>query len=201
MIGHGSFRCLCRASGQAGRGMKGGWHGGRWPNLPHGWKPVIFFLCVRQDSQIFTHNVSAPRRCAHSCPVFMTPQDLHSHTAVAPQPFALVRGHRGRVIWFTGLSGAGRSAPANALEVELHRTHKRTYVLDGDNLRRGLCTDMHSANACVAWMQASRESSQTTMPAIVPRVSDLHPRRETDQEPLPWTCPCRSPRGRMRRRN
>lgn len=227
----------------------------------------------------------------------MTPRDLHSHTAVAPQPFAIVRGHReqlaghrGRVLWFTGLSGAGKSTLANALEVELHRTHKRTYVLDGDNVRRGLCkdlgfsdadrvenmrrvaevarlfvdagvlvlvafispfraerqaarelfapgdflevfvdvplavaeqrdtkglyqkarsgalsrltgidspyepplapdlalrTDLLSIDACVARMQALLESSQTTMPAIVQRVPELHSRRETDQEPLP----------------
>ena len=56
-------------------------------------------------------------------------------------------GHGGRVIWFTGLSGAGKSTLANALEVELHRSRKRTYVLDGDNVRRGLCKDLGFSDA------------------------------------------------------
>jgi bifunctional enzyme CysN/CysC len=51
-------------------------------------------------------------------------------------------GHQGRVIWFTGLSGAGKSTLANALEIELHRQGKRTYVLDGDNIRQGLNKDL-----------------------------------------------------------
>lgn len=79
----------------------------------------------------------------------MPPQHLKNHHAVTPQSFTVVRedreglaGHRGRVIWFTGLSGAGKSTLANALEVELHRSQQRTYVLDGDNVRRGLCKDL-----------------------------------------------------------
>ena len=51
-------------------------------------------------------------------------------------------GHPGRVVWFTGLSGAGKSTLANALEVELFARGKRTYVLDGDNLRQGLNKDL-----------------------------------------------------------
>jgi adenylylsulfate kinase len=45
-------------------------------------------------------------------------------------------GHRGAVVWFTGLSGAGKSSVANAVESALNRDHKvRTYLLDGDNIR------------------------------------------------------------------
>ena len=51
-------------------------------------------------------------------------------------------GHPGRVVWFTGLSGAGKSTLANALEAELFARGKRTYVLDGDNLRQGLNKDL-----------------------------------------------------------
>ena len=51
-------------------------------------------------------------------------------------------GHSGKVIWFTGLSGAGKSTIANALEVELHRLGKRTYILDGDNIRQGINRDL-----------------------------------------------------------
>ncbi|MBC9070396.1 sulfate adenylyltransferase subunit CysN [Thauera sp. CAU 1555] len=51
-------------------------------------------------------------------------------------------GHNGKVIWFTGLSGAGKSTLANALEQELHAQGKRTYILDGDNIRQGLNKDL-----------------------------------------------------------
>lgn len=51
-------------------------------------------------------------------------------------------GHRGRVVWLTGLSGAGKSTIANALEHELHAHGKRTYLLDGDNIRQGLNRDL-----------------------------------------------------------
>ena len=53
-----------------------------------------------------------------------------------------LNGHRAIVIWFTGLSGAGKTTLANALEAELHRQGRRTLVLDGDNVRQGLCSDL-----------------------------------------------------------
>ena len=51
---------------------------------------------------------------------------------------ALRNQHRGAVVWLTGLSGAGKSTIARALEKELFRLSMHTYVLDGDNLRHGL---------------------------------------------------------------
>ena len=50
--------------------------------------------------------------------------------------------HKSAIIWFTGLSGAGKSTIAHALEDRLHKNKIRTYVLDGDNIRRGLCKDL-----------------------------------------------------------
>lgn len=47
-------------------------------------------------------------------------------------------GHRSFLIWFTGLSGSGKSTIANLLEEKLYEMYIHTYVLDGDNLRRGL---------------------------------------------------------------
>ena len=47
-------------------------------------------------------------------------------------------GHRGAVIWFTGLSASGKSTVANEVDHLLHAQGKKTYVLDGDNVRHGL---------------------------------------------------------------
>jgi adenylyl-sulfate kinase len=46
------------------------------------------------------------------------------------------------LIWFTGLSGSGKSTMANLLESELHASGFKTYILDGDNIRHGLCSDL-----------------------------------------------------------
>lgn len=51
-------------------------------------------------------------------------------------------GHRSAIVWITGLSGAGKSTLAHALESRLHALGCRTYVLDGDNVRHGLCGDL-----------------------------------------------------------
>jgi len=53
-----------------------------------------------------------------------------------------LNGHRGCAIWLTGLSGAGKSTLAHALEARLFEHGCRTFVLDGDNVRHGLCADL-----------------------------------------------------------
>lgn len=55
---------------------------------------------------------------------------------------ARLMGQTGRVVWFTGLSGSGKSTLANILDAELHRMGVHTALLDGDNLRHGLCGDL-----------------------------------------------------------
>jgi len=56
-------------------------------------------------------------------------------------------GHPSKVIWFTGLSGSGKSTIANALEKKLYQMGIRTYILDGDNIRHGLCNDLGFTNS------------------------------------------------------
>lgn len=51
-------------------------------------------------------------------------------------------GHRGVIVWFTGLSGAGKSTISAAVEQELAKRGLHTYSLDGDNIRFGLCQDL-----------------------------------------------------------
>ncbi len=51
-------------------------------------------------------------------------------------------GHKSAVLWFTGLSGSGKSTLAHAVEDRLHAMGVRTFVLDGDNVRHGLCSDL-----------------------------------------------------------
>jgi len=46
------------------------------------------------------------------------------------------------VLWFTGLSGSGKSTIANALDIKLHEMGRHTYLLDGDNIRHGLSKDL-----------------------------------------------------------
>lgn len=50
--------------------------------------------------------------------------------------------HRAMVLWFTGLSGSGKSTVASVLEECLYKKRVNTYILDGDNIRHGLCNDL-----------------------------------------------------------
>jgi adenylylsulfate kinase len=50
--------------------------------------------------------------------------------------------HNSFLLWFTGLSGSGKSTIANAVECELHKQGIKTYTLDGDNVRKGLNNDL-----------------------------------------------------------
>jgi len=69
--------------------------------------------------------------------------DIVWHQAsVTRQMREALSSHRGIVIWFTGLSGSGKSTIANALESRLYEFGCRCCVLDGDNIRHGLCSDL-----------------------------------------------------------
>jgi len=65
-----------------------------------------------------------------------------SHGKVTAEHRARLNGHPGCVVWLTGLSGSGKSSIATELERELFLAGKQAYVLDGDNIRHGLCSDL-----------------------------------------------------------
>ncbi|MDC3237840.1 adenylyl-sulfate kinase [Schleiferiaceae bacterium] len=65
----------------------------------------------------------------------------HQH-AISKEDRERQNGHKGHVLWFTGLSGSGKSTVASAVERELHQKGIRTFVLDGDNVRTGLNSDL-----------------------------------------------------------
>ncbi|MDY6991400.1 MAG: adenylyl-sulfate kinase, partial [Pseudomonadota bacterium] len=65
---------------------------------------------------------------------------------VTRQRRAELNQHQSVVLWFTGLSGAGKSTLAHALEERLYQMGYHTFVLDGDNVRHGLCADLGFSN-------------------------------------------------------
>ena len=65
----------------------------------------------------------------------------HQHS-VSKQDREQQNGHKGHVLWFTGLSGSGKSTVASAVERELYQMGYRTFILDGDNVRAGLNSDL-----------------------------------------------------------
>jgi adenylylsulfate kinase len=64
------------------------------------------------------------------------------HATVTRERRENLNGHRSAILWFTGLSGAGKSSLAHAVEEHLYQAGCRTFVLDGDNVRHGLCADL-----------------------------------------------------------
>ena len=73
----------------------------------------------------------------------MATENLHFHEHRVPREEKEKRNqHKSRVIWFTGLSGSGKSTVANATEKVLHDMGLQTYILDGDNVRMGLNKDL-----------------------------------------------------------
>ena len=81
-------------------------------------------------------------------PIHHSPLPRHQPTSFGttpPLPCApreAQNGHRGAIIWFAGLSGSGKSRLSHAVEESLHQRGCRTFVLDGDNVRHGLCGDL-----------------------------------------------------------
>jgi adenylyl-sulfate kinase len=76
------------------------------------------------------------------------PRNLTLHPGtVTPRDRERLLGQQGCVLWLTGLSGSGKSTIARALEERLHASGKHAYVLDGDNVRHGLNSDLGFSDA------------------------------------------------------
>ena len=71
-----------------------------------------------------------------------SPGVIWHHATVTRERRENLHGHRGVVLWFTGLPSSGKSTIAHATEERLHQMRCRTFVLDGDNVRHGLCGDL-----------------------------------------------------------
>ncbi len=93
----------------------------------------------------FTHATVAAGMIRHN---LRRAQNVHRQAlSITRADRERLNGHAGKVIWFTGLSGSGKSTLANALEKELHAQGKRTYIMDGDNVRLGLNKDLGFTDA------------------------------------------------------
>ena len=71
-----------------------------------------------------------------------TPNTIYHNATVTRKRRAQLNTHKSVVIWFTGLSGSGKSTLAHSVEEELYKLGCRTFVLDGDNVRHGLSSDL-----------------------------------------------------------
>lgn len=75
-------------------------------------------------------------------------QNVHWQSIdVSRESHAAIKHQRPRVLWFTGLSGSGKSTIANLVEQKLHAMGKHTFILDGDNIRHGLNKDLGFTDA------------------------------------------------------
>ena len=84
---------------------------------------------IRQDENLVLQN-----HFTHSMNENVIPHNYE----VKREDRTALKGHKPFLLWFTGLSGSGKSTLANALEVALVKHGKHTYLLDGDNVRKGL---------------------------------------------------------------
>jgi adenylylsulfate kinase len=71
-----------------------------------------------------------------------TPNTIYHNAVVTRKRRNQLNGHKSIILWFTGLSGSGKSTLAHLVEEELHNLGCRTFVLDGDNVRHGLSSNL-----------------------------------------------------------
>ena len=115
-------------------------------------KPLVFDTYAQSNTlggfllvDKYTHSTVAAGMIRHN---LRRAQNVHRQAlSITREDRERLNGHQGKVIWFTGLSGSGKSTIANALEKELHTLGKRTYILDGDNVRQALNKDLGFTDA------------------------------------------------------
>jgi adenylylsulfate kinase len=71
-----------------------------------------------------------------------TPNTIYYNSTITREGREELNGHKSAIIWFTGLSGSGKSTLAHSVEEELYKLGCRTFVLDGDNVRHGLSSNL-----------------------------------------------------------
>lgn len=71
---------------------------------------------------------------------------IHHNASVTRKRRNQLNAHKSVILWFTGLSGSGKSTLAHSLEEQLHTLAYRTFVLDGDNVRFGLSSNLSFSN-------------------------------------------------------
>jgi adenylylsulfate kinase len=69
------------------------------------------------------------------------------HTTVSNSQRQQLTQQKPVLLWFTGMSGSGKTTLANGVEAQLHRLRYHTFLLDGDNIRHGLCKDLGFSDA------------------------------------------------------
>jgi bifunctional enzyme CysN/CysC len=108
----------------------------RWPSTLHGQPRDRRLHPDRPADQ----PPSAPACCTSRCAA-RTTSTCSTWTSTRPRA-PRSRARSPRVLWFTGLSGAGKSTIANLVEKKLHAMGRHSYLLDGDNVRHGLNRDL-----------------------------------------------------------
>jgi bifunctional enzyme CysN/CysC len=96
---------------------------------------------IEDSLRLLMHTRSLSGESAPSANVRWQALDIDKRTRAA------MKRHRPCVVWFTGLSGAGKSTIANVVERKLHEAGRHTFLLDGDNVRQGLNRDLGFSSA------------------------------------------------------
>ncbi len=77
----------------------------------------------------------------------ISPNAVWQTLAISRQDREQLNGHRSLIVWFTGLSGSGKSTMIHQVEKMLYAAGRHSYTLDGDNVRHGLCGDLGFTSA------------------------------------------------------
>jgi adenylylsulfate kinase len=94
---------------------------------------------------LFFTKIASPKlsKTTNNKKMTSTPKNIFEYqTSVSPEERAKIKSQKPFTIWLTGLSGAGKTTIANLLETHLMSENKHSFILDGDNIRKGICSDL-----------------------------------------------------------